>query len=429
MNGLPIDGETVDTISLRIADALERLGLAWQRRDGSVQRVRWRRRLLTESGSLLLLEVDVERLPHGVRADQLTDSRLLHHLSTVVHRPVRVLNTSGITYVVFMDPPAASLPRQADLKDALMQHPGTRHTFPVGAGPQGPVWESLRGHYLVGGETGSGKTTWVLATVLALTQTERPEELQVILVDPKGVDFVPLAGLKHLACPVAVEPDEADQALELAVRQIEVRQRLFLGRLARDLESYNAAGDEKLPALLVVVDEVTDLALRLGLKSRFYKNLIRLSSQGRSFGIHLLLATQNPKAEVLNTLIRGNLAGRIAFRVSTPEHSRTILGLPGAERLPRVPGRLLARFDGRLLQLQGYSVGAEMMSAVQTERTLLDAETRAMVEYARDHLGGRFPQAEIMEAGWTRTQYRQAVVKLYQSGLLRRGQNNAWILV
>ncbi|MBN1484924.1 MAG: DNA translocase FtsK [Chloroflexia bacterium] len=437
MRPLPIDRQRIDTISRRVIDALDRLGYSYSRKDGGTQQVAIRRRLVTESGAFLLLEVDTERLPRGVRADQLTHRHTLHHLTTVVHHPVKVLNTTGITYVVLLQGSSACprLPQQVELADALPQHPGTPWTFPVGEGPDGPVWERLRGHYLVGGETGSGKTSWLLSTILSLTLTNSPQDLRMVLIDPKGVDLLPFADLPHLARPLAVGLEEAGAALADLVDEIAGRRQRFARCLARDLDGYNERSGEKLPRLLVVIDEVTDLALTAGLKSNFYKDLTRLASLGRAFGVHLLLATQNPKAEVLNTLIRGNLAGRIAFRVTTPAHSRVILGLAGAERLGKTPGRMLARLGGAQQQeLQGYWVGEEALLALKPEDptgplTCLDEQDRAMVRYAQGCLEGRFPQAEIMENGWTRSEYRETKEKLEQAGLLERRARGAFYLV
>lgn len=434
---LPMRPRDIDTICRRIVDALDNLGYAYRRKDGTTQQVAIRRRLITERGSVILLEVDTERLPRGVRADELTHARTLHHLTAVVHHPVRVLNTTGITYAVLLEDRTTrpKLPQSVDLAEALPLHPGGSGTFPLGAGAEGPVWERMRGHYLVGGETGSGKTSWLLSTLLALTLTTAPEDLKLVLVDPKGVEMLPFAGSPHLAQAVATEPEEADAVTGWLVEQVEERRRRFLRCLARDLDTYNARTEEKLPAILAVIDEVTDLALRAGLKSRFYKNLIRLSSLGRSFGIHLLLATQNPKAEVLNTLIRGNLAGRIAFRVTAPAHSRTILGVKGAEKLGRLPGRMLVRLgDGRLQELQGYWVGEDVLAGLgqrvaQDPLALLSAEEKAMLRHALGVLGGRFPEKEIREGvGVSRKAYRQARGKLEQAGVLVRGDNNALLV-
>ncbi len=434
MAALPLSQSFIYDTAKQIQTALTNVNCAHTRKDGSVQSVVFRRILVTESGLSLIYELDTQQIPHGVYADELTSKRTTHHLSSVIHHPVYAMNTTGVIYVVLLGEPRnqSKLPQEAYLRDVLDQHPGTSLTFPIGEGPSGPVWTRLAGHFLVGGETGSGKTSWIFSTVLALAKTNTPQVLQIVIVDPKAVDFTPLAGLAHLAKPIACEVEEAEELVAWLAVQMDERRRCFLQVIARDLDGYNARATEKLPYILAVIDEVTDLALRAGVKSRLYKELIRLASAGRAFGINLLLATQNPKAEVLNTLIRGNLASRIAFRVTTSEHSRAILGVAGAEKLPRIPGRMVARLgDGQLHELQAYRVTEEELAALgpADPASLLDAETKAMMQYAVDHLERRFPQTELMAAGWTRTQYRQAVVRLGQAGMLQRGEKNSLHLV
>lgn len=458
MGTLPISRGEVDKLTALVIDALGRLGLAHVCKDGRMQPVIVKRRLVTESGGLLLLEIDTARLPRGVNAGELIAERTLHHLAAVVHHPVRALNTTGVTLAVLLDHAAgrATLPQLAELARALPTWDGRPCAFPLGLGPAGPVWERLRGHYLVGGETGSGKTTFLLSMGLALAQTTAPGELRMVIVDPKAVDLWPLAGLPHAAGrPVASDPQDAAQVLAEQVAEIERRQRAFLRLGARDLDGYNvkAGPGDQLPRVLLVIDEVTELALTLGLKSPFYRDLIRLACQGRAFGLTMVLATQNPKAEVLNTLIRGNLAGRIAFRVTTADHSRVILGEGGAERLPRLAGRFLAKLgDGRMHALQGYMVGAEVLDRLAQagpraggdpaavddraagelagpELLLADGEL-AMLRYGLEVLGGRFGQAEVMAGGWARREYRRLVDKLTALDLVHKdpAQNNALCL-
>ncbi|MFZ5919072.1 MAG: FtsK/SpoIIIE domain-containing protein [Chloroflexota bacterium] len=180
-----------------------------------------------------------------------------------------------------------------------------------------------RSHILVGGESGSGKSTWLNTMLVALLMAHTPQELQVAIVDPKQVEFQAYAGIPHLFAPIATEVDEAAALTARLLAELDCRRALFAGVLARDLAAYNRVADEPLPLLLLIVDEVTDIALQAGLRSAFYTDLIRLVSKGRAFGLVVVLATQNSKAEVLNTLIRGNLSTRIAFRVTTAEHART----------------------------------------------------------------------------------------------------------
>lgn len=449
MRTLPISRKTADELTALLIEALAGLGHVHKRKDGTMQTVVIARRLLLEDGGALLLEVDTARLPQGVNAGDLVATKTTHHLGAVLHRPVKVLNTSGITYAVMLGPHMGKvqLPDAVDLAEVLPAQPNP-WAFPLGAGPAGPTWETLRGNYLIGGEPGAGKTTWLLSTALALAETHGPAELRMVVIDPKAVDLLPLQGLGHLAMPVATDPDAAEDVTAWLLGEIAQRQRLFLRSLARDLDAYNAkdpAGGP-LPRIVALIDEVTELALTAGLKSPFYQALIRLSSMGRAFGLHLVLATQNPKAEVLNTLIRGNLAGRVSFRVTTPEHSRAILGVSGAEQLPRHPGRLLARLgDGRLHALQGYQVAdqvlTELVAAIPTvsddgtagpmpvELLLTDREI-SMVSFGVYGLEGRFGQAEVMAEGYSRREYRRLVNKLKAQELLAKdpAQGDALIL-
>ena len=221
------------------------------------------------------------------------------------------------------------------------------------------MWRSLldTGHILVGGESGSGKSTWLHAMLIALLSAYKADELWLALIDPKQVEFQVYQDTPHLLAPLVTEADGASALTARLLDELDRRRALFARAGARNLVNYRHLTGEPLPLVLLVVDEVTDIALEAGLKSSFYENLIRLVSKGRAFGLVVVLATQNPKAEVLNTLIRGNMSTRIAFRVAANHHSRTILGMSGAEKLPRsVRGRLVVRLDRDLENLQGFDI-------------------------------------------------------------------------
>jgi len=435
---LPVPRNELDTVSQLVVRALTNLGHAYRRRDGTTQGVVFRHRGITQSGSLLLLEVDTERLPQGVNSAALVSPSVLHHLTAVTHHPVQVLNTTGITYVVHLGRTSrrARLPDTVGLAEVLPRHPGTPLTFPVGAGAAGPVWvrlDELDGHFLVGGQPRAGKTTWLLATLLTLTLTNAPAALQLVLVDPKAVDFAPFADAPHLAQPLAVEPDEAATAVAWLVQEMERRRQLFRACGVDKWPTYNARAAQKLPYLLAVIDEVTMLVQERDLRGPLATDLVRLSTYGLTFGICLVLATQKPLARVLDTLVRDNLAVRVAFQVTTLEHSRVILGETGAERLPRVCGRMLARLRaGRLQELQGYLVTREDLPTPLScdPRAFLDEATQRMLTYAVEQLGGRFPEREICHGlRISQGQYRQARRKLLQTGLLTHGANNALVVV
>ncbi|MBU0492210.1 MAG: hypothetical protein KKA73_18870 [Chloroflexi bacterium] len=381
-----------------VQQALTRLGHAYTTQDGRLVQISYKS--LSVAGDRYgLLEVDTQRLPPRVNVARLAHDDVLHHLTAVVGKPVHRLNTTGLTFCVVLEPAARTrLPRYVALD--LEQRPtAAPYLVPIGVGHAGPVWRSLlqTGHILVGGETGSGKSTWLQALLAALLTVHDPTQLQLYLVDPKIVEFALWANVPHLGQPIATEVDEATAIIGRLLAELDRRAALFQSVLARNLAAYNARAAEPLPLVLVVIDELTDLALQAGLKSPFYTGLTRLISKARSFGLVLVLATTHPKAEVLNTLVRENCSTRIAFRVTTADHSRVILGSSGAHEIPRtVRGRLLARVDSRLVTLQGYYVADEALQAVaqqvqgQVGVSPLSATEIALVRYAVEQLAGDF---------------------------------------
>jgi S-DNA-T family DNA segregation ATPase FtsK/SpoIIIE len=328
--------------------------------DGTIQEVPWKQTILLDDLGIVAFEVDVGQLP--VRIERLLNPEVAHQMQACLGgRRVRVTNSQGLLFGVALEPEETRrpmrLPRQIAMD--LDSQPDGKYLILVGQGTCGPVWRSLleTGHILVGGESGSGKSTWLHVMLTALLSAHSPDELQLALIDPKQVEFQLYQGLPHLLAPIATEAEEAPKVTARLSDELDRRRVLFAGVGARNLVNYHHLTGDPLPLLLLVVDEVTDIALEAGLKSAFYKDLIRLVSKGRAFGLAVVLATQNPKAEVLNTLIRGNMSTRIAFRVATSNHSRTILGTSGAEKIPRaVRGRLVARLDQDLVDLQGFDI-------------------------------------------------------------------------
>lgn len=330
------------------------------KRDGDIQEVLWKRTILLDDLGVVAFEVDVGRLP--VKIEQLLNPKVAHQIQAALGgRRVKVTNSQSLLFGVVLEPDepqrATRLPRRVMLN--LETRPAGKYMIPIGQGSHGPVWRSLleTGHTLVGGESGSGKSTWLHAMLVALLSAHPPTELRLALVDPKQVEFQVYRGLPHLLSPVATEAAEASALTACLLAELDRRRALFAEAGARNLVNYRHLTGKPLPLVLLVIDEVTDIALEAGLKSCFYKDLIRLVSKGRAFGLVVVLATQNPKAEVLNTLIRGNMSTRLAFRVATASHSRTILGMTGAEKIPRsVRGRLVARLDQDLENLQSFGI-------------------------------------------------------------------------
>lgn len=385
----------------KIRAALTGLGFAYTTKKGDLVEVAYRK-LKRAGDRYALLEVDTSRLPPRVSIPDIEAPKILTHLSAVVGRPVKKLNTVGLTYVIQLQapPPAKPWPARAALPATSPE--GLAYPWPFGITRDGEaVWADLlkTGHLLIGGKPGSGKSTAINAGLITLLRRHGPEDLRLLLVDPKAVELWPYAGIPHLAQPVATTADEAADRVTWLVGELARREAIFKDAGAKNLTAFNRAAAAPLPLLLAVFDEVTDLVLQWGgPKAPPFLELIRVSSKGRAFGIVLLLATQNPKADILDTALRENSGTRVSFKVDTSSQSRAILGGPGADGLPSGrPGRCLitGQAGDDLTQLQGFAVEdrdvADLVGRLKasTVSPLADREG-ALVAFARDRLGGTF---------------------------------------
>ncbi len=186
-------------------------------------------------------------------------------------------------------------------------------------------------HLLIAGATGTGKSVCLHAMLVSLLYKALPDEVRFLLVDPKRIELSVYEGIPHLLHPVVLEPKMATQALKWAVSEMERRYQLLEEARARNLESYNQQAEEKLPYIVIVVDELADLMVVSS--KEVETSLTRLAQMARAAGIHLLLATQRPSVDVLTGIIKANFPARISFQVSSRTDSRTILDTGGAERL------------------------------------------------------------------------------------------------
>ncbi len=195
-------------------------------------------------------------------------------------------------------------------------------------------------HLLVAGTTGSGKSICLSALLVSLLYKYGPEELRLILVDPKQVEFISYDKLPHLMInEILYECDKAIKALNWAIKEMERRYTLFkdmteAGQATKNLEEYNAhlpAGEEKLPKILIVLDEFGDLMLQA--KKDIESRIIKLVQKARAAGIHLILATQRPSVDCITGLIKSNLPTRIGFKVNSFDDARCIFDIGGAEKL------------------------------------------------------------------------------------------------
>ncbi len=211
-------------------------------------------------------------------------------------------------------------------------------TFALGRDVSGhPISADLSGmpHLLIAGTTGSGKSVCVNTILTCLLLYNTPDDLRLVLVDPKRVELTSYNGVPHLLSPVVVEMDRTLGALQWMTREMDRRYHTFAQVGARNIVDYNtrmkAQGQKKLPYLVVVIDELADLMMIAPDETE--RTITRLAQLARATGIHMILATQRPSVDVVTGLIKANFPARIAFAVASNTDSRVILDQPGAERL------------------------------------------------------------------------------------------------
>jgi S-DNA-T family DNA segregation ATPase FtsK/SpoIIIE len=214
-------------------------------------------------------------------------------------------------------------------------------------------------HLLIAGATGSGKSVCINAVLAGLLLQSTPKDLRMILVDPKRVELSNFAGLPHLLVPVVVEPDSAVGALRWAVVEMEQRYKLFAGNGARNITVFNdkapKLGLRTLPKIVIVIDELADLMMVAA--SEIEDLICRIAQLARAVGIHLIVATQRPSADIITGLIKANIPSRVAFAVSSGVDSRVILDEMGAEKLLGRGDMLYLPIDaGKSTRLQGAYV-------------------------------------------------------------------------
>ncbi|MBQ7903348.1 MAG: DNA translocase FtsK [Oscillospiraceae bacterium] len=225
-------------------------------------------------------------------------------------------------------------------------------------------------HLLIAGSTGSGKSVCVNAIITSFLYKSSPEDVKLILIDPKVVELAEYNGIPHLMMPVVTEPKKAAGALGGAVAEMEKRYRLFAENSVRDIKSFNrlAAAQpelalEKMPYIAVIIDELADLMMVAGKEVEDY--ICRLAQKARAAGIHLIVATQRPSVDVITGLIKANIPARIAFAVSSQVDSRTILDGGGAEKLLGMGDMLFLPLGAsKPIRVQGTYVRDEEISRV-----------------------------------------------------------------
>ena len=238
-------------------------------------------------------------------------------------------------------------------------------------------------HMLIAGTTGSGKSVCMNSIIISLLYKASPEDVKLIMVDPKMVELGIYNGIPHLLIPVVTDPKKAAGSLQWAVTEMMRRYRSMSDAGVRDLESYNSMIDggevegEKLPQVVVIIDELADLMLVAA--KEVEESICRIAQMGRAAGIHLIIATQRPSADVITGLMKANIPSRIAFSVASAMESRIILDTQGAEKLVGKGDMLYSPIgSGKPQRVQGCFV--------------TDAEVEAVAGYVKQHFAATYDQ-------------------------------------
>lgn len=186
-------------------------------------------------------------------------------------------------------------------------------------------------HLLIAGSTGSGKSVCVNTLISSILYKAKPDEVKLLLIDPKVVELASYNGIPHLLTPVVTDPKKAANALNWAVVEMNRRYKLFAENQVKDITSYNEKCEDKLPKIVIIIDELADLMMASANDVEDY--ICRLAQMARAAGMHLIVATQRPSVDVITGVIKANIPSRIAFAVSSQTDSRTILDMGGAEKL------------------------------------------------------------------------------------------------
>ena len=205
-------------------------------------------------------------------------------------------------------------------------------------------------HLLVAGTTGSGKSVFINTLLASVLYKFSPEELRLILIDPKMLELSVYNDIAHLLTPVVTEPKKAIIALKWVCKEMERRYSLMNEENTRNLESYNQKSVEKLPFIVVFIDEMADLMMTAGKEVEHYVQ--RLAQMARACGIHLVMATQRPSVDIITGSIKANFPSRISFQVASKYDSRTVLGEIGAEQLLGNGDMLMSKNGGNIIRYQ-----------------------------------------------------------------------------
>lgn len=257
-------------------------------------------------------------------------------------------------------------------------------------------------HLLVAGSTGSGKSVCINTFIASILFKQRPEDVKLILIDPKVVELSNYNGIPHLLTPVVTDPKKAASVLRWAVREMDDRYKRFALTKTRDISRYNELHpEEAMPFVVIIIDELADLMMVAS--NDVEESICRLAQKARACGMHLVLATQRPSVDVLTGLIKANVPSRIAFAVSSQIDSRTILDMAGAEKL-------IGKGD-----MLFYPMGASKPLRVQGA-FISDAEIDKMTEFIKQQGAPEYDES-VQKA---QSEHNDSEIDFFEDELMRQ---------
>ena len=357
-NGLDATGEMRDN-TLRLQDTLASFKI-----EANIVNV-------TRGPSVTRYEVELEK---GVRLNKLTNSADDIALSLGASG-VRIAAVPGKISVVGIEVPnkaVTSVTLREVIDSAEFDKAKSHSSFAVGKDIGGNCIignVAKLPHMLIAGTTGSGKSVCMNSIIISLLYKASPDDVKLIMIDPKMVELGVYNDIPHLLIPVVTDPKKAAGSLQWAVVEMMRRYKAMSDANVRDLESYNGMVDsqqidgDKLPQVVVIIDELADLMLVAA--KEVEESICRIAQMGRAAGIHLIIATQRPSADVITGLMKANIPSRIAFAVASAMESRIILDTQGAEKLVGRGDMLYAPIgSGKPLRVQGCFVSEQEVEAV-----------------------------------------------------------------
>ena len=292
-------------------------------------------------------------------------------------------------------------------------------------------------HVLIAGTTGSGKSVCTNSLIVSLLYKSTPDEVRFIMVDPKMVELAPYNGIPHLLIPVVTDPKKAAGALQWAVFEMMKRYKMFSEKGVKDLAGYNALSEtdedvKKLPTVVVVIDELADLMLVAA--KEVEESICRVAQMGRAAGMHLVIATQRPSADVITGLMKANIPSRIAFAVASSMESRIILDTTGAEKLVGKGDMLYFPLgDTKPTRVQGCFITPEEIDRVvkfvkdEAGEAHYDQDVIEKIQQAVDakaDKGGKVPSGDVSDDGDDADELLSAAVEV----VLETGQASVSML-